>query len=336
MEMLLRLEKIQGDSQMLESEPRHSNYSHSAPILAEKKFDPAERIRQLQPSLTQKFHTYALPTPGDAKSSNSSRTSSVPRSRPTSVTGQTHNIWHSSPLESPMQKRESKEDNQSVSISKAEPLNDERGSNLASARLPPLADGFPFRQSETMDTSDHKKIKRQAFSGPLSSNSRSSKPGLYASGPISTAELPQPISGSSSQALKFQPSSPKASSRRSPPSLSPPKISELHELPRPPGVASSKPTTSSSSSGLSAPLSSKNSDFPTKNKNVSAPSNSAAPLPIPPLTVPRSFSIPSSHYRSKALSASKLEKDIASPPLTPMSLASANVASKSGPRYSET
>ncbi|KAJ8432711.1 hypothetical protein Cgig2_009769 [Carnegiea gigantea] len=340
----LRLEKAQGDSQMLESEPRASNYSHSAPILAEKKFDPAERIRQLQPSLTQKFHTYALPTPGDAKSSTSSRTSSVPRMRPTSLSGQNHNIWHSSPLESKMQKRESKEDNRSTSISKLDLLNEEKDNNQPSTRLPRLTDGFPFPQSEVVDTSDNKKIERQAFSGPLSSNPRSMKPGLPVSGPLSASELPQPVSGS--QALKPQPSSPKASSRRSPPSLSPPKISELHELPRPPGVGSGKPTTSSSSGGLSGPLLSRNSEFPTKSKNSSTPSNSASPLPMPPLTVPRSFSIPSSHYRAKALSVTKLakspqrqEKDVASPPLTPISLASANVistSSKAGTHSSDT
>lgn len=339
----LRLEKAQGDSQMLESEPRASNYSHSAPILAEKKFDPAERIRQLQPSLTQKFHTYALPTPGDAKSSTS-RTSSVRRMRPTSLSGQNHNIWHSSPLESKMQKSESKEDNRSASISKLDLLNEEKDNNQPSTRLPRLTDGFPFPQSEVVDTSDNKKIKRQAFSGPLSSNPRSMKPGLPVSGPLSASELPQPVSGS--QALKPQPSSPKASSRRSPPSLSPPKISELHELPRPPGVGSGKPTTSSSSCGLSGPLLSKNSEFPTKSKNISTPSNSASPLPMPPLTVPRSFSIPSSLYRAKALSVTKLaespqrqEKDVASPPLTPISLASANVistSSKAGAHSSDT
>ncbi|KAL2907072.1 hypothetical protein RDABS01_005782 [Bienertia sinuspersici] len=90
-------EKVHGDSQMLESEPRTSSYSHSAPILPEKekKFDPAERARQMRPSHTQKFHTYVLPTPSDAKSTNSARTSSAPRTRPTTVA--THNIWHSSP-----------------------------------------------------------------------------------------------------------------------------------------------------------------------------------------------------------------------------------------------
>ncbi|KAL2907062.1 hypothetical protein RDABS01_005772 [Bienertia sinuspersici] len=319
-------EKVHGDSQMLESEPRTSSYSHSAPILPEKekKFDPAERARQMRPSHTQKFHTYVLPTPSDAKSTNSARTSSAPRTRPTTVA--THNIWHSSPLESKVNKRDSKENNQSLSFYKAHPLIDERYTsqdNQASTLLPPsLADGLQYQQSDSVDTSDHKKLKRQSYSGPLSSNSRLMKAGFSASGPISTSKLPVRASGPMSQALLPQPSSPKTSSRHSPPSVSPPKISELHELPRPPGVVSSKPTTSS------AP---RNSDTPVDNKSISTASNTASPLPIPPLTVPRSFSIPSSHYRSKALSVTKLveapqlhEKDVASPPLTPISLANAN------------
>ncbi|KMT09642.1 hypothetical protein BVRB_6g130940 [Beta vulgaris subsp. vulgaris] len=324
------LEKVHGDSQMLESEPRISSYSHSAPIIPEKKFDPAERARRMRPSLTQKFHTYVLPTPSDAKSSSSSRTSSAPRTRPASVNA--HNIWHSSPLDTPINKRDSKDNNQSTSSCKAPSLNDGRDSsqdNQATTLLPPSsADGHSFQQSDSVDASDHKKLKRQSFSGPLTSNSRSAKPGFSASGPIISSKLP-PLRASGP--MLPQPSSPKTSSRHSPPSVSPPKISELHELPRPPGIVSSKPTTSSASSGLSGPLGSKNSDFPVENKSISTASNTASPLPIPPLTVPRSFSIPSSHYRAKALNVTKLlespqlhEKDISSPPLTPMSFANAN------------
>lgn len=322
------LEKVHGDSQMLESEPMASSYSHSAPIIPEKKFDPAERARQMRPSRTQKFHAYVLPTPSDAKSSNSSRTSSAPRTRPTTTTS---NVWHSSPLETKMNKRDSKEDNQTLSFFKAHTLNDERDTsheNQASTLLPPSgADGLLYQQRDSVDTSDHKKLKRQSFSGPLSSNSRSGKPGFSASGPIPASKLP-PLRASGP--MLPQPSSPKTSSRHSPPSVSPPKISELHELPRPPGIVSNKPTTSSASSGLSGPLGSKNSEFSVENKNIFAASNTASPLPTPPLTVPRSFSIPSSHYRTKAnvtklLESPQLnEKDIASPPLTPMSLANAN------------
>ncbi|CAO2831268.1 unnamed protein product [Amaranthus hypochondriacus] len=320
------LEKVHGDSQMLESEPRGSSYSHSAPIIPEKKFDPAARVKQMRPSLSQKFHTYVLPTPSDAKSSTSSRTSSAPRTRPTAASA--HNIWHSSPLETKMNKRNSKEDNQST-FYKAHPLIDPRDTNQenqASSLLPPLADGIGFQQRDSFDTYDHKKLKRQSFSGPLSSNSRSAKQGVSISGPISS-KIPLRASGPTFQASLPQPSSPK---RHSPPSVSPPKISELHELPRPPTVVSSKPSTYSASSGFSAPLGSKNSEVPADNKGVSTTTNTASPLPTPPLTVPRSFSIPSSHYRAKALGVTKLETTqlnenyAASPPLTPISLAHAN------------
>ncbi|KAM1145752.1 hypothetical protein ACFX2I_037661 [Malus domestica] len=58
-------------------------------------------------------------------------------------------------------------------------------------------------------------------------------------------------------------------------------------------------------------------------------SNAASPLPIPPLIVPRSLSIPSSNQRAMALHVTRhLEspqvpgkaEEVASPPLTPISL----------------
>ncbi|XP_074275182.1 uncharacterized protein At2g33490-like isoform X2 [Silene latifolia] len=305
-----RLDKGQGDSQMLDSEPRTTNnYSHSAPIIAEKKLDPAERIGRMRHSHTLKLRTYVLPTPDDAKTSTSTRTSSVPRVRPNSLSDQ--NIWHSSPLETKMNNRDSKEGIE------------------GSTRLPPLADGIPSRQSDAIGSSDYKKIKRQAFSGPISSNPHSMKPGFSASGPLSASEIPLRDSDPISQPLLPRPSSPKAS-HRCPPSVSPPKLSELHELPRPPGTISSKSGASLGPSGSTVPSTSMNKEFSVKNKTTFTASNTASPLPIPPLTISRNLSIPSSQYRAKALSAGKnaessqIEKDSTSPPLTPMSLANAN------------
>ncbi|KNA17684.1 hypothetical protein SOVF_077670 [Spinacia oleracea] len=37
----------------------------SAPLFTLQKFKPAEKIRQLQTSSSRKFHSYALPKPGD-------------------------------------------------------------------------------------------------------------------------------------------------------------------------------------------------------------------------------------------------------------------------------
>ncbi|KAI8026481.1 Uncharacterized protein LOK49_LG02G01579 [Camellia lanceoleosa] len=73
----------------------HRVGSHSAPIFAEKKFDPAERAREMQPS-AEKFHSYVLPTPVDVKSSISITNGSDLQLRPTSHIGSTHSLWHSS------------------------------------------------------------------------------------------------------------------------------------------------------------------------------------------------------------------------------------------------
>ena len=89
------LEKTQGDLQVPSREPRIS--SHSAPIFAEKKFDPAEKARQLLPLPTRKSSTYVLPTPTDAKTLMYSRNSTS--ALPTKQSGRTHNSWHSSPLD---------------------------------------------------------------------------------------------------------------------------------------------------------------------------------------------------------------------------------------------
>ncbi|XP_024978632.1 uncharacterized protein At2g33490-like isoform X2 [Cynara cardunculus var. scolymus] len=135
---------------------------------------------------------------------------------------------------------------------------------------------FSFPQQR--DTHTGKAAKRQAYSGPL-------PPGKMAS------SNSRPITTSSSQARSV-----------SPPPLSSPKISELHELPRPPTTSLSRPLAASASfsSGHSAPLFFKN-----QNKMLTSP------LPPPPLVVSRSFSIPSTNQRGK----------VGSPPLTPISLA---------------
>ncbi|KAF2322936.1 hypothetical protein GH714_032179 [Hevea brasiliensis] len=92
----LNPDKNQGGFNISVREPRPS---HSAPIFPERKPDPVERIKQIQSSVG-KSNTYVLPTPIDAKGVVSSRTSgSVAHTRPTDLSGRTHNLWHSSPLE---------------------------------------------------------------------------------------------------------------------------------------------------------------------------------------------------------------------------------------------
>lgn len=287
--MKAKLEKKRGDFHFPPREHRVS--SHSAPIFAEKKFDTAEKVRQMQPLSHPKPNSYVLPTPSDVKSMN------VPRSKPIGFVVASHNLSHSSPLE--QRKHESRS---------ALELKD--GKHNGFSQLPsPLTEGL---------VSDIEEFKRQAFSGPLTSKPVSKKPILSASGPISSSELPHLLSRSAKPS-----SSPKVSPAASPPLVSSPKISELHELPRPPV---NKPAKSSALVGHSAPLAFRNQVSSTANKIPST----ASPLPAPPLIVPRSFSIPSSSQRAMAFNMAKIleypsvsstTEEVSSPPLTPISLA---------------
>ncbi|KAE9448991.1 hypothetical protein C3L33_19093, partial [Rhododendron williamsianum] len=283
---------------------RDHRIAHSAPIFPEKKFDPAERFREMQPSSAHKAHSYVLPTPCDAKSSISSRTSSSAlQSRTTSHSGGSQSLWHSSPLEPDKRGKEFTDDKLSM-------------------QLPPAsAQGLLLPHSDAHNAYDVKKFKRQAFSGPLTSKPLSAKPVLSSSGPITSSELPQLVSGLLTRVQIPQPPSspPKVSPSASPPIASSPKISELHELPRPPSAFASKPV--SSSSGHSAPLAFRNQELSPKNKGPTGAFSSASPLPTPPLTIPRSFSIPSINQRAAALHvASGKAEEVSSPPLTPIAL----------------
>ncbi|KAA8548268.1 hypothetical protein F0562_004471 [Nyssa sinensis] len=321
-------DKNQGE-QVFSREPRPG--SHSAPIFADKKFDPAERFREMQSSPAQKFHSYMLPTPVDVKSSNPSRTSSqFPHSKPTSLSGCTQNLWHSSPLEPEKHMKDFTDDNPSVpTVPKEQSILKESNNNPSIHLTPPLAEELSVPQCSTHNVYDTKKMKRQAFSGPLTSKPWSAKPVLSASEPITSTELPQLVSGLLCRVpIPHPSSSPKVSPTASPPLVSPPGLSELHELPRPPGSLASKPANSSGLIGHSAPLVFRNQEFSPTNKSASVAPNMASPLPPPPFTVPRSFSIPSSNQRAMALHVSKLletpqvpdKTEGASPPLTPISL----------------
>ncbi|KAL5581424.1 hypothetical protein UlMin_013866 [Ulmus minor] len=313
----MSLDKSQGDLRFPSREPRVG--SHSAPIFAEKKFDPAEKIRQLQP---RKSNAYVLPTPTDAKGLLSSRNSG---SVPAKPSGRTHNLWHSSPLEERKHEKESSDGIVSGSnMSKGQLVLKENSAKTSSQLPPPLAEGLAQPQLDMVNTSETRRIKRQAFSGPLTSKPSSTKPVLSVSGPIASSELPQLVSGTASRVTMPQPSSsPKVSPSASPPLASSPKISELHELPRPPGSLAAK-ASKSHGFGHSAPLVSRNQEHNATNRI-----NMASPLPIPPLIVPRSYSIPSSSQREMALHVAKhfespqvpnKVEDVDSPPLTPISL----------------
>lgn len=305
------LDKNQGDFKV--SNRDHRVGSYSAPILAEKKFDPAEKVRQLISASAAKSNAYVLPTPVNIKET---KTSTAPR---TSASGSLHNLWHSSPLDEKKSEKDVDNKLSEPTIPRAHSVLKESNTDTTSTQLPrPSAEGLSPPQVDLFNASDNKKIKRQAYSGPLTNKPLSVKP---VSGGF--ARLPVP-----------QPSSPKASPNASPPLVSSPRISELHELPRPPGSQSSKVVKSRV--GHSAPLVLKNPQVAVTNKFPSVVSSAASPLPTPPIIVSRSFSIPSSGQRGIALNVSntkyldtpqvsKVDK-AASPPLTPMSQRASNIS----------
>ncbi|XP_011045767.1 PREDICTED: uncharacterized protein At2g33490 isoform X2 [Populus euphratica] len=325
----LNPDKNHGGFHFPSREPRGG--SHSAPIVPERKPDPVERIRQMQQE-SRKSNTYVLPTPIDAKGAISSRTSSsVPNTRQTDISGRTHNLWHSSPLEQKKNEKDSGDGHLSdFTALKARSGHKESSNPNASTQLPPpLVGGISYPQLDVHNASDYKKNKWQSFSGPITSKPWSVKP-LSSSGPISSTELSQQVSGMLSRVANPQPSSsPKVSPSTSPPLVSSPKISELHELPRPPGNLAAKAAKPSVPIGHSAPLS-RNPELAGTSKISTGAANLASPLPPPPLIVPRSFSIPSSSQRAMTVHVSKLldssqvsykPGEVDSPPLTPISLA---------------
>ncbi|XP_050232479.1 uncharacterized protein At2g33490 isoform X2 [Mercurialis annua] len=319
--------------------------SHSAPLLPERKSDPIERIRQMQSS-ARKSNTYVLPTPIDAKSSISSKTNaSVGHARPTDLSGRSHNLWHSSPLE--QKKHEKDPGDGHLSELKVRPTHKGSNNNSHPPLMPPrLAEGVPFTHLDMYNVSDNKKIKRQSFSGPITSKPWSSKPALSGSGSISSNEPSQQVFGVPSRVMIPQTTSPKVSPTASPPLASSPRISELHELPRPPGSFVTKPAKSSAAIGHSAPLV-RNPEHSGTIKISSGAANLASPLPVPPLVVPRSYSIPSSSQRGMIIHVSKSveslqvpnkAEEVDSPPLTPISLANlkqASILSELVPRSSQ-
>ncbi|KAG6736959.1 hypothetical protein POTOM_060093 [Populus tomentosa] len=296
--------------------------TQSAPLFAETTSDPAGKTKKLTPSSTRKLNTYVLPTPADPKSSNSTGSGSpVSGTLQTSLSRRTPSLWHSSPLD---QKKNEKllgvEMSNKPTTKNSKSVLKESNNNTTSTRLPPpLADGHLFSRLEPFAAFDSKKTRRYAFSGPITSKPLSTKP--------VSAEHPQLFSGPlmrnpATQLLsspKVSPIiSPKVSPSASPTFVSPPKISELHELPRPPLSSTSKSPRAEGLGGHSAPLLPKGRMHPGTRKTPA--SNVASQLPTPSQVVPRSFSIPSRSHGIMVAQSSGIVEDVASPPLTPISL----------------
>ena len=282
--------------------------------------DPAEKFRQLRPSFTRKFHSYVLPTPIHAKGSVSTGSGNpANRTSQTSPSEATQNLWHSTPLEP--KKYEKILQDQKLSppaVTKIQSVLKESNNNIAPPQLPPpLLDGHIFSRHDQVAASDSKKIKRQAFSGPITSKPWSTKPvalnhpQLF-SGPLLRNPVPQPSS-----------SPPKASSGAFPTIMSSPKISELHELPRPLASSSFQSIRPSELVGYSGLL------MPRAQVHSSTKTVTRSPLLKPPQTISRSLSIPSTDTRVVDLHVSKpmevplnsqIAEDLASPPLSPVTL----------------
>ncbi|CAL5338094.1 unnamed protein product [Camellia sinensis] len=304
--------------------------SQSAPLSAEKKFDPAERFRQLRPLSSRKFHSYVLPTPVETKSPVSKgQGAQDSRIRQTSFSRGTFNYSHSSPLE--QKKYEKIVGNERMSgpvvPSQTSVLKESNNKTTSTSLSPPLAEELPSHPHDRHPISDAKKIKRLAFSGPLTGKSWSKKAGLSTSIPFVSTGPPKLFSGPLLRTPIPRPSSSqKLSPSASPTFTSSPKISELHELPRPPANAASKFSARPSNEiGYSGPLVSKGQENPAANK---LGPTVASPLPTPPEAVPCSFSISGGQRltvsmplgASQTLKMDQKAEDIASPPLTPISI----------------
>lgn len=310
--------KNQGDQ--LHSQRRRAG-SHSAPIYAEK-FDAADRAREIRAAIP-KFTTYVLPTPADAKGSTAS--TSAPLSSPILPVGSSKNLWHSSPLDIKKPKRFSDDQLSARIFSKSQIAAEENSNNKHLLPLPPLTEAAAaILQVETQSGFDTQRMKRQAFSGPITSKPSLNVPHI----PISSNES---VSGLLSRGSGPQPPSLVNVSHNASPALATsPKISELHELPRPPDTYGSKPMRSLGALGHSAPLVNRNREVSPTDRNPFRQSKEGSPLPLPQLTVSRSFSIPSSSgQRVAAFHLGKLMKssrvvesteEVASPPLTPITL----------------
>ncbi|XP_060197005.1 uncharacterized protein At2g33490 [Lycium barbarum] len=281
---------------------RDVNSTKSAPLLSGRKPDPAEGPTRMTSSLSNKFQPCVLPTPAEAKIPDSVKLYNVdPQTRRTSQSTSVAHSWYSSPLD--QFKHEKLMSGEKLSITQSVPTESKNSANPGWLP-PPLSEGLSSAQH---DLSNAKKVKRQAFSGPLTGKPWPKKPVVSSGSPIASTGYPLHFSLPFLHTSMPEPpsSTPKLSSRTS--LMSSPKISELHELPRPPAkLSSTRPLRPVAHSG---PLVSKDNEH-----------KAAVSLPTPP-ALPRSYSIPSRGQMETTLHVSKPLDDMVSPPLTPIALA---------------
>lgn len=304
--------------------PRQNSYSFqrgvravskSAPLFPHMKFDSSDRTPQIGPSPSRKFTSYVLPTPDETKSPSSGKSfSEVPQTRQADF-----NLHHSSPVDpNKYEKLRATVLSGPIILDTQSVLKESNSTPKPSLFPPKLSEAFSLNQPDPNIASYAKKAKRQAFSGPLTGKPWQNNPNFTSSGPISSSSLPPPFSGSLLRTTFPRPTSTTKISSHGSPIISSPKISELHELPRPPVHLASRKT--SNRYGHSGPLLSKSHDLSTS--RVSTSSVEASKLPIPPLGLSRSYSIPAGGPMEAALHSPnlKMAEHNSSPPLMPISL----------------
>ncbi|WOL12872.1 hypothetical protein Cni_G21640 [Canna indica] len=288
--------------------------SKSAPIYADFKIDLAEKTEK-PPISTRKFHACVLPTPADNKNENASSPTACLETKGS----RSPPLWHSSPLEAKKPVKNIKvREFSSATMSSKNSISG--GNNIYSGpiRMPSYSpEKPPVPQYGRRTVCDTNKLKRHAFSGPLTSKPFSSKSTFSASEYRHSMEIP-------CLAKSQPPLPPKVIPRTSPP-VSAPKISELHELPRPP-IDSERIAVSSSLVGYSGPLVSTNKVSAARSNIL--PDVSLTKLPLPtPLGHNRSYSTPSNSQRMSIFAVATLLgphhnpvtiEEISSPPPMPL------------------
>nr|XP_018676472.1 PREDICTED: uncharacterized protein At2g33490 isoform X2 [Musa acuminata subsp. malaccensis] len=268
--------------------------SLSAPLFSDRNPKSSETTSQMQPLSTERFYTYALPTPVNVKSSTSTGpTNSISASGVENKGVCPTQLWHSSPLQPNFLGNNYRDVElpSPTSLPIKQSVFKESKTVGSPIRMPSACTEGGMSQLITSNTSDSKKIGRQVFSGPLTSKPLPSKPASFTNNSMSSVEH---LAG-----VPAKPTSITTPKLSVPPPVTSPRINELHELPRPP-IGCRKHLGSFNLIGHSAPLVPRGQGVNATSKQVPISSCIATPLPEPPGVMVRSFSIPSNGRKSNS------------------------------------
>ncbi|KAH9310570.1 hypothetical protein KI387_025605, partial [Taxus chinensis] len=323
-----------------------SNESKSAPFCSYEKTDGIEKTwgRQLETPLHKTGHFYTLPTPdgawsegvtGDMNDSHirmkkggsggtvnfqcqmhtsAKSRSHDPRQKTTSTKSELNLGNARNSTSGPLMKKSY--------ISKAIPVSEESNVTTFARPMPlPSSVEMPLLSLERTVASDSEMIKGHC-SGPVTGNVRCNKPVVKSGSPLPSNKV--------ETSSKSAPHSPKAfpfNYAKVSPSVSPPHVIMLHQLPRPP-TDSEKPSKTTGFIAHSAPLVDRRTKESLAGKIPGLMiSRHASPLPPPPPgLVTRSLSIPSFGNKGKSQRV-HIAEPLSSPPLTPIPFPSSSAAS---------